>query len=262
MSAVVIDGGLIHYEALGRGKPILFLHGRLGSWRYWMPTMDELAASHRTYALDLWGFGDSDKSRKQYTVSNYVALLLAFMDELGIGRVPLVGHSLGAVVAIRFAAQSPDRVDRLMLVSPPVSGVAVDRGLRRLGNNDSLLDRLPWRQPVEYERRLLEEARKADGEAITVSLESAAEIDIRKYTDSLQIPCLVVYGEKDNIVVPPKPGDFGWHGTNVRPIGLARSRHFPMLDEASKFNRLLRDFLDTDDLASLELKEEWRRRTR
>ena len=63
MSAIVIDGGLVHYEAFGRGKPVLFLHGWLGSWRYWMRTMEEAADKYRTYALDLWGFGDTDKSK-------------------------------------------------------------------------------------------------------------------------------------------------------------------------------------------------------
>jgi len=55
MSAVVLDGGIVHYEAFGRGKPILFLHGWLGSWRYWMPTMEAVSDKNRTYALDLWG---------------------------------------------------------------------------------------------------------------------------------------------------------------------------------------------------------------
>ncbi len=261
MSAIVIQGGLIHYEAFGRGKPVLFVHGWLGSWRYWMSAMEELSTTHRTYALDLWGFGDSDKLKRRYTACSYVDLLQAFMDELGIGRVLLVGHSLGAVVSVRFAAENADRVDRLMLVSPPVSGASINRELCSFGTSNTLFGRLLWRKPVDYEQ-VLEEAKKTDGEAITASMESVAEIDIRKYTDSLQIPCLVVYGEKDNIITPPKPEDFNRYRSNVRPIALAKSRHFPMLDEAGKFNRLLKDFLEVEDLASLELKKEWRRRTR
>ncbi|HDN79852.1 MAG TPA: alpha/beta hydrolase, partial [Chloroflexi bacterium] len=59
MSAIVIDGGIIHYEVIGRGRPLIFIHGWLGSWRYWMGSMEELSPYFRTYALDLWGFGDS-----------------------------------------------------------------------------------------------------------------------------------------------------------------------------------------------------------
>ncbi|HET9433568.1 MAG TPA: alpha/beta fold hydrolase, partial [Chitinophagaceae bacterium] len=60
MSALIIDGDVVHYEAFGRGKPVLFIHGWLGSWRYWVPTMQAISDKYRAYALDLWGFGDSD----------------------------------------------------------------------------------------------------------------------------------------------------------------------------------------------------------
>ena len=85
MSAVVIDGGLVHYEAFGRGNPpVLFLHGWIGSWRYWMSTMEAISDKHRTYALDLWGFGDSDKSRPRYDIKDYIALIDNFADNMGI----------------------------------------------------------------------------------------------------------------------------------------------------------------------------------
>ena len=74
---------------------------------------------------------------------------------------------------------------------------------------------------------------------------------------------LAVYGEKDDIVDPSPIQAFNGDWDNIRLIGMANSKHFPMLDEAAKFNRLLRDFLDIeDDLSILELKEEWRRRHR
>ena len=74
---------------------------------------------------------------------------------------------------------------------------------------------------------------------------------------------LAVYGEKDDMIDPLATRDLNGNWRNIRPIGLTDSKHFPMLDQAAKFNRLLQDFLDVeDDLSVLELKEEWRRRTR
>jgi pimeloyl-ACP methyl ester carboxylesterase len=74
---------------------------------------------------------------------------------------------------------------------------------------------------------------------------------------------LTVYGEKDDLIDPGPARSLNGHWPNIRPIGLADSKHFPMLDETAKFNRLLKDFLEAeDDLSALELKEEWRRRTR
>jgi len=52
MSVLYFQNEIVHYEALGRGRPLLFLHGWVGSWRYWMPTMQSASISFRTYALD------------------------------------------------------------------------------------------------------------------------------------------------------------------------------------------------------------------
>ncbi len=57
MSAITIENDLVHYEVLGRGRPVILVHGWLGSWRYWVPAMQQLSSKYRTYALDLWGFG-------------------------------------------------------------------------------------------------------------------------------------------------------------------------------------------------------------
>ncbi|SRR5258706_11925765 len=68
MSAITIENDLVHYEVLGRGRPVIFVHGWLGSWRYWVPTMQQLSMKYRTYALDLWGFGDSGKGNNRYSL--------------------------------------------------------------------------------------------------------------------------------------------------------------------------------------------------
>ncbi|TEU15281.1 MAG: alpha/beta fold hydrolase [Anaerolineales bacterium] len=260
MSAIVIDGGIIHYESWGRGGPLILLHGWLGSWRYWMPTMEELAEQHRTYALDLWGFGDSDKSTNRHGVEKYVDLLKAFMDELGVAPAALVGHSLGATVAVKFAVANPNRVTKLMLVSLPVVGEAINRRLFTAGSTSRLGRLLGGRWPVDHEE-VLAEAEKANENVIALTVQACAELDLRENLRQIKVPLLAVYGEKDNLVDPTQAKLLENTASNVRSITLPESRHFPMLDEASKFHRLLRDFLVTDDLESLTLKEEWRRRT-
>ncbi|MEP7284204.1 MAG: alpha/beta hydrolase [Chloroflexota bacterium] len=120
MSAITIENDLVHYEVLGRGRPVIFVHGWLGSWRYWVPTMQQLSVKYRTYALDLWGFGDSGKDKDHYGFKDQVQLLHDFMDKLGIAKAALVGHSLGAAVCLRFASQYPDRAPRVALISPPL----------------------------------------------------------------------------------------------------------------------------------------------
>ena len=260
MSAIVIDGGIIHYESWGRGGPLILLHGWLGSWRYWMPTMEVLSEQHRTYALDLWGFGDSDKSTDRHGVEKYVDLLKDFMDELAVAPAALVGHSLGATVAVKFAVANPDQVTRLMLVSLPVVGEAINQRLLTVGNASPLGRLLAGRWPV-YHEEVLAEAEKASENIIALTVRACAELDLRENLRQIKVPMLAVYGEKDNLVDPTQAKLLEDTASNIRFITLPESRHFPMLDEASKFHRLLKDFLVTDDLESLALKEEWRRRT-
>src|SRR5512137_1276898 len=166
MSAVVIDGGIVHYEAFGRGRPLLFLHGWLGSWRYWMPTMEAMSDKNRTYALDLWGFGDSDKSNLRYAVSDYVALLNNFMDNMGMRQIPIIGHALGATVALEYAVRYPDRVKKLVTVSLPVVPDAISRNLVDFANNSMMAKMMWWRQ-ITY-KEVQKEAEKTGEKAISL----------------------------------------------------------------------------------------------
>ena len=267
MSAVVIDGGLVHYEAFGRGMPVLFLHGWLGSWRYWMSTMEAISDKHRTYALDLWGFGDSDKTKQRYNLSDYVTLVDKFLENRGLGDTSLtiIGHALGAVVALEYGQHHPERVKRIMAVCPPMSADSINRKVLNTSNSSVMSKVMWWRQQLEH-KEVQKEAEKTNEEAIITSLASLENLNLPNLIDGFAQhgkTLLAVYGEKDDVIdpIPTRNLDNQWH--NVRPIGLAESKHFPMLEEASKFHRLLKDFLDVEqDLSVLELKEEWRRRTR
>ena len=86
---------MVHYEALGRGRPIIFLHGWVGSWRYWINAMQAASTSFRAYAIDLFGFGDTVRSENNYTIEKQALLLERFLTEMGIGKVALVGRSYG-----------------------------------------------------------------------------------------------------------------------------------------------------------------------
>ncbi len=267
MSAVVIDSGLVHYEAFGRGDPVLFLHGWLGSWRYWMRTMESVADRNRTYALDLWGFGDSDKSKAdRYTVSDYVTLVDNFINNMGIRDTPIIGHALGAAVALEYAVRYPDRVQKVMAVSLPMNGDCINPRQLDFDNTSVVSKVMRWGRQTSY-KEVEKEAEKTDKKAIKNSVQSVKDLDIQGRIHSLSqlqdSVLLAVYGEKDDVVDPTLTNGLNSDWPNIRPIGLAEAKHFPMLDQAAKFNRLLKDFLEVEnDLSVLELKDEWRRRTR
>lgn len=130
MSAVILDDRIVHYEVLGRGRPVIFLHGWVGSWRYWIPAMQTAAMSFRAYALDLWGFGDTAHEPTRYTLDQQSDLLEHFMQEMGIAKVALIGHGLGGLISLQFLQRLPALVDRVMTVNVPFDIQAVHGRLR------------------------------------------------------------------------------------------------------------------------------------
>lgn len=263
MSVVLVDGRLVHYETFGRGEPIILVHGWLGSWRYWVPVMEDVAQEYRTYALDLWGFGDSDKSRDQYDVQSYVAMLTAFMDELGIDEASLVGHTLGAAVVTELTSQHPGRVSKLLAVGLPLKSTAINRKLMAAGSNDALA-RLFWhrQRPHSVVEASLP---KTSENAIALTIQSVARLDYGEILEEIDVPVLAVYGDKDSVISPTLADELENSHYAARAIVLADAYHFPMLDQTAMFGRLLRDFMDLEGaqgLPDLAIKQEWRRRTR
>jgi pimeloyl-ACP methyl ester carboxylesterase len=262
MSVVIIDQQVVHYEVLGRGRPLIFLHGWVGSWRYWIPVMQAASMVFRAYAIDLWGFGDSAKYVEYYSLNQQISLIDKFLYEMGIGRVALVGHGLGAVVATQYALRNPDVVDRVMAISLPLSDVQVSPRLRTTAPADLaewLLGRTPLTEPV------LTDAPKADQRAISASLIGLSAENLREAANHLPTSCLLVNGQNDPAVLSPDLDMLISLPEFAHAVTFEQSGHFPMLDEGSKFNRLLFDFLSLpsgDSPRQLQLKEEWKRRVR
>ena len=263
MSITTIDSQLIHYEVLGRGQPLIFIHGWVGSWRYWWPSMQALSAHYRTFAFDLWGFGDSSKSPETYSLNNYVQMVGQFIDKLGVARpVILVGHGLGAIVALNYTVQSPGNVAKVATIAMPVTSTYLTNRLQG-ADADSLANRVLGR--AETFSEIEGETRKVDPVAITKSVEALGNLDLVSAITNLNRPLLMVYGSQDNLVLPPN-GEHSYLQQSVNDrfyVELELCHHFPMLQEKAKFNRLLLDFIIASaELTELTPKEYWQRRIR
>ena len=112
----------INYVAEGRedGRPIVFLHGVTDRWRTWLPSMTAFAPDWRVYALDLRGHGRSAHVPGAYRVLDYAADVIAFLRRRVGEPAVVVGHSLGAIVAIAVAADAPELVRAIVLEDPPL----------------------------------------------------------------------------------------------------------------------------------------------
>jgi len=120
--AVETASGSISTLSAGTGPAVICIHGLGGTKASFMPTVRGLADSHRVIAADLPGFGDSDKPiTAAYDAPYFARAVLDLMDALDIDRAHLIGNSMGGRVSIEVGLTSPDRVDRLVLLSPALA---------------------------------------------------------------------------------------------------------------------------------------------
>jgi len=262
MSAIILEDDMVHYEVLGRGRPIIFLHGWVGSWRYWIPTMQAASVSFRAYAIDMWGFGDSAKNTSRYLLSQQLNLLKGFLNKLGIGKIAIVGHGLGALVALLFAEENPHYVDRVMAVGVPLDLDQINPRMSQSSPAD-LANWLLGSTPDTEAARI--EAPKADQDAIFHSLRHLGKANISELPMRISNPCLLVHGQNDPAISIAEDDRTASLPSHFHFITFENAGHFPMLNTPNKFNRLMTDFMaltSGESPRELALKEEWKRRVR
>lgn len=259
MSIMVVDQQVVHYEVFGYGRPVLFLHGWLGSWRYWFPTIERVADHFRTYSFDFWGFGDTSLSQSTpESIQSYSDQVIRFLDELGIDRVVLVGHSMGGMVALKTAINHPKRVSRVVAVGAPIVGDSLS-WLLKLTDRPVLADafaRMPWFRRYMFRlflgetndpavNEILDDSVKSSSTTLRRAVGSMWRTDLRPELQRLTVPALIVHGGRDEIV-HPNQADLFDHIHSAEVVVMPESRHFPFLDEAELFNETLLRFLRQD----------------
>lgn len=121
-SSVETDAGTISMMESGEGPPVLMLHGLGATKASFLPTVTALSEHHRVIAIDLPGFGNSDKPLGgRYDASFFADAATAVLDALGIERAVIVGNSMGGRAAIEVGLRAPERVDRLVLLAPSLA---------------------------------------------------------------------------------------------------------------------------------------------
>ena len=129
-----VDGISVGYDVDGEGDPLLLIHDLSMGRKVWGTFLTAAARLFKVYAVDLPGFGGSEKPDAPYGVPYYVEFVRKFLDAAGVKKTALAACGLGGAVAASFAARYPDRVTRLILVAP--AGLTPLRGPRL--RNESL----------------------------------------------------------------------------------------------------------------------------
>ena len=113
----------MHYPPAGQDDPVLLLHGFAQTSHMWRPLIPELAKTHTVIAPDLRGFGASSKPEGGYDKKTMAQDIHALATSLGLGKVGVVGHDIGLMVAYAYAAQYPTEVETLTLMDAFIPGI-------------------------------------------------------------------------------------------------------------------------------------------
>ncbi|MGD0003683.1 MAG: alpha/beta hydrolase [Anaerolineaceae bacterium] len=258
MSSITTDQGMVHYEVYGRGRPVILLHGWLGSWGLWQETMTFLGQGFRTYALDFWGFGESGKKRSTYQVPDFVTLVDQFMDKLGISCAPLVGHSMGGTVSLAVALNYPERVQRVVIIGSPIVGSSLALPLKMAGYRSvayllftlfpafrfgmRIASPLICKDP-NFPDMMDRDLSKATLESFLISIASLRRTDLRPRLQHISAPVMGMFGDRDNIVNPNQWKPLQEGVPQARIERFRNAGHFIMLDDPLNFMSKLKDFL-------------------
>lgn len=249
-----------HFFEAGQGYPTIFLHG-LGftsGGEDWFPCIKEgLAESVHVFATDQLGWGAGDRPDWRYSFSYLVDHVRELQDALGLEKTNIVGHSLGGWVGATLAYESPDRVNKLVLVAnaglnpnPPPNLAAF-----KAPSHDDIVAGL---QDIKDDdlRNVMIEARQRNAntpgavDAYLKLAEMFQDMDMRRrhYLERrlpfIKVPTMLVYGEQD-LIYPPVEGRelFRTRIPNVRYELLPDTGHFIPTQRPKELTALLRDFL-------------------
>jgi pimeloyl-ACP methyl ester carboxylesterase len=263
---VCLGEQLVHVEQAGAGEAVLLVHGFGGSTYSWRHVMPTLAGSFRVVALDLSGFGwtERPRDREPYTIDGQADLVLGVADALGIDRFHLVGHSYGGGISLWIAARNAERLRSLVLVDSTLPAYAAERrrtfaGFRplvslflrtaalrpwfiRLGLERSVHDpRTVTDEMVdEYLRRLAVEGAVDSYQGLTARTEGPVPmVDLA----SIRVPALVVWGADDPLLAAHYGEKAAWTMPDARFVSIPDCGHLPMEERPDEFLAAVVPFL-------------------
>lgn len=272
-----VNGLRLNYVDWGEAgrPPIVLLHGFSAQARYWDGFAVHMRDAYHVYALDQRGHGDSDWAG-EYPPEAMPADLAAFVDQLGLERFTLVGHSMGGGVAFRYAADHPDRVERLIIEDsalpspdrPPVFNPdnSVQRSLAKdtFEDEDAVVTHLMRQSPGVSEARIRQVIpqwyrRLGDGRytfkfdpALRQRLRGAAQdpeayrrsaADLRDKLRAFPSPVLLLRGETSDILSPEAAADTVAAFPNATLVTIAGAGHNVHTDNPRAFRAAVRDWL-------------------
>jgi pimeloyl-ACP methyl ester carboxylesterase len=259
-----VEGARVRYVDVGEGPTVVLLHGFASSIENWVTVMPKLVKQHRIIAIDMKGFGWTDRPVGDYSPKAQAQLLQAVLTERGVtGPIALVAHSYGSSVALAFALEYPRQVQRIALYDawvyeeqlPSMFHMARAQGIGELLYGLFYSERyeerltLGFYNPDFVAQQLVDDVEKAFERPGTRygALEAVRGMRFDEMSDryrTITAPTLLLWGRED-IVTPVSIGEKLVRALpNAKLNVYPRCGHFPMIEAASESTRDLQAFLE------------------
>lgn len=239
---------------------VLLVHGLGGSAESWTNNMDKLSKHFHVVAPDLIGFGYSAKPIVHYTIKFFTDFLNKFMNEMGLKRANVIGSSMGGQIAAEFAIAHPNRVEKLVLISPAGIPPKTFKGTKQLKgyvkmfsakNLDEIRKALI---PVDADRTAVSEEyvrsvyqytmMEGAKHAFMSSLkESSVAPRLANRLGSIKSKTLVIWGKADRLIPVKYCEPFITKMDDCRLVLIEKCGHRPHAEKPTVFNELVISFL-------------------
>jgi pimeloyl-ACP methyl ester carboxylesterase len=234
-----------------RGLSVVFVHGAGSSRRTWHMQTEAFEATHRVIAPDLSGHGESDAGPDEVKIEEFASELAALVEHLDLRDFVFVGHSMGGGVVMAYMLNDKYRkplaltlVDTApdLELSKLAPGLAIEtvetqlylfKGRKERGKNG----------PYDIIREE-EDVKRQNPRIISRDLAAADKFNVTDRVTEIDVPVLVIVGEKDDIVTPQMAKQFEETLPRADIAVVKKSDHVPMLQNPEDFNALLKKFLE------------------
>jgi 3-oxoadipate enol-lactonase len=260
MPTANVNGVRLYYESHGEGLPLVFAHGGGGDLLHWTYQVPYFSERYRVITFDNRGHGRSESPETGYSIGIFSEDILGLLDALLLEKVVLVGLTMGAMTALRFALDHPDRLLGMVLVGVSEGGreemrerfemsaqIAESHGMEMLAEGFCSVVFSPWFQEErsDFVADCKKRMQAASPQGYARSIRALANRPPQK--DRLgEIPTrtLVVVGEDDVIAFPLEDADLYACGIpDAKLVRIEKAGHLACVEQPDVFNSLLDEFL-------------------
>jgi 3-oxoadipate enol-lactonase len=248
--SIDVDGVKLSILEAGTGDPVIFVHGVVTTSNIFPKYLNAYSPDFRGIAVDLRGYGDSDKPDTGFTIDQFSKDLIKLTDALHIEKPVWVGVSMGGMILQRLALDNPSRVKALVLVSTTDGAMILDHHIPSIGaprdyrevSKNMIVESFPPGTDAQIYQPLLDRIPTWNATVIRQALTSMSQFNVHGQLSQIRVPTLIMVGAKDDVAtsVIARGIQEQIPGAQVKEFNTG---HFMMAEDPNGFLHVLGEFL-------------------